>query len=267
MTAAAAERTVPAPAAPRSGDAGLDRSNARVVSHLDVAEAIARRFTAGYRDPDDLRQVAYVGLVKASRRYDPSRGSDFVSFAVPTITGELKRHLRDQSWVVRPPRRVQELRLRIAKSRDGLTQELQRTPSTSDFAARFNATRSDVREALDAGNSMRPLSLDAPVREGGDELGAFIANSDSDLERAEALALLAPALKRLAPREKHIIYLRYYRGLTQQTISQTVGVTQMHVSRLLTRTLEELREALTGTRSVVRIAPDAHDEGGERRTA
>ncbi|SEB35519.1 RNA polymerase sigma-B factor [Paramicrobacterium humi] len=245
----------------------LDRSNAQVVSHLDVAEAIARRFTGGYRDIDDLRQVAFLGLVKAARRFDPDRGDDFVSFAVPTITGELKRHLRDKGWMVRPPRRVQELRLRIAKSSDRLAQQLRRDPLPEDFAASLDVSRSQVREALDAGNSMRPVSLDSPTHDDGDPIGAFLADTGRLFDRADVRAMLAPALKRLAPRERHIVYLRFYREMTQQEISEVVGVTQMQVSRLLTRTLQELRAALSEASPVVSLRPVVDDRDGERRSA
>ncbi|MBK0419721.1 sigma-70 family RNA polymerase sigma factor [Leucobacter sp. CSA1] len=238
-----------------SDDAQQSRSNERVVSHLDVAEALAWRFTAGHRDIDDLRQVAYMGLVKASRRYDPDKGEDFVSFAVPTISGELKRHLRDQGWLVRPPRRVQELHLSIAKTRDALTQELQREPSAEDFAERLGVRPEEVWEALESHNSMQPLSLDAPLGEDGDSLADCIAEDDETFERAEIVATLAPALQRLGRRERQILYLRFYREFTQQEIARSVHVTQMHVSRLLSRTLGELRAALTEGRPVVPIHP------------
>lgn len=267
MSAATAVTSLAMPAPRPLNGVALSRSNAMVLAHLDVADAIARRFAGAQRDTDDLRQVAYMGLVKASRRFDPNKGDDFVSFAVPTISGELKRHLRDHGWVVRPPRRVQELRLRIAKARDDLAQKLHREPSAADLAASLHTSRADVREAIESGNSMRPTSLDASVRDGGDSLGSLVADEGRALERAELQSMLAPAVKRLAPREKHILYLRFYRELTQQEIAQTVGVTQMHVSRLLSRILDELRAALTEGREVIPIRPVEHVDRAQRRTA
>lgn len=249
-----------------ANDSRRARANDLVVAHLGIAEKLARRYTAGFREYDDLRQVAMVGLIKASQRFDPDKGRDFASFAVPTVVGELKRHLRDHGWTIRPPRRIQELWLRIAKARDSISQRLGRDPSTEDLATALHADRDDVREALAAENGMRPLSLDAPVHEDGDELGCFVSTGSSGQEHAEQLAMIASAVKRLAPREREIVYLRFHRDQTQQEISRAVGVTQMHVSRLLARALDDLRENLVGP-AVVPIRTDAHAAPRERCSA
>lgn len=216
------------------------RSNERVVSHLAVAESIAWRFVSCARDLEDLRQVAYVGLVKASRRYDPAKGEDFLAFAVPTITGELKRHVRDQGFEVRPPRRLQELRLRAIRAREQLAQELGREPTCEDLAVHLHVPRVQVREAL--GSAGWALSLDADETRGKE-----IADETAPFERFELLASLAPAVRGLPARERHIVYLRFFKDYTQEEIARAVGVTQVHVSRLISSILAQLRTVLDGS--------------------
>ena len=215
-------------------------SNERVVRHLALAESIAWRFVSRTRDADDLRQVAYVGLVEASRRYDPAKGKDFLAFAVPTITGELKRHVRDQGFAVRPPRRIQELRLRAIRSREQLAQELRREPTCEDIAAHLHAPRAQVQEALGSGAWATSLEADAAR-------GKQIIDEASPFERFELLASLGPAVRGLPARERRILYLRFFKEYTQEEIARTVGVTQVHISRLISSILTQLRAVLDGS--------------------
>lgn len=221
-----------------------------------VAESIAWKFAAGGGEVDDLRQVAYVGLIKASRRFDPARGVDFLSFAVPTITGELKRHVRDHGYFVRPPRRVQELRNRTLRAREQLRHTLQREPSCADLARFLQTPPAQVQEALALATRPAPLEEAQGNR-------APTADDSTTRDRFELLTILAPALRRLPSRERHILYLRFFKELTQQQIARTVGVSQVHVSRLITETLSDLREALSGTHAPGR----AEQRGAEGRAA
>jgi RNA polymerase sigma-B factor len=223
-----------------------------VIDHLDLAESIARRYcgpSSQYRS-DDIRQVACLGLVKASRRFSPDRGDDFVSFAVPTIAGEIKRYLRDCSWMIKPPRRIQELRSRVNESVPRLAQTLGRTPGIADLSRDLGESPQDIATALAAHYSQQPLSLDASLREEpGITLADTIAADDQSLAHVELVAGLAPAMRGLPDRERKIVYLRFYEEKTQQEIAAIVGVTQMHVSRLLARSLETLRLSLAGERT------------------
>lgn len=226
------------------GGSGSDRL---VLDHLSLADAIARRFAGSGCEPADLRQVAYVGLLKASRRYDPSRG-DFAAYAAPTVTGELKRHLRDHSWFVRPPREVQDLRnvlLRLAPRR---AQELGREPDVADLARASGATPEEVRAALHAIEYLRPHPLDAV-----DASGA----PDARLERAEQLAGVVRACRRLPRREREVLYLRYFEDRSQAEIARELGISQMHVSRLLRGVLDRLRLAF-GVDAAEVVAPLPH---------
>lgn len=240
-----------APEAPEQrGGSGSRRQNRRVrdtivVEYLDLAEALARRYSHRGHDSEDLRQVAYLGLIKASERFDPRKGDDFVKFAVPTISGEIKRHLRDNGWVIRPPRHIQELRARATKSAPRLAQDLGRMPTGGELADALGESVEDVEEALNVGDSIRPASLDAPVA--ADETTTLVetlGGTDRDLERAETLAAIAPAFADLDARDKRILYLRFFEEQTQQEIAGQLGVTQMQVSRLLAKILGRLRQAL-----------------------
>jgi len=218
----------------------------RVIENMALAERVARRyFRKGTSRDDDLVQVAYIGLVKAAQRFEPARGTDFASYAVPTISGEIKRHLRDHGWFVRPPRAVQELRLRAGEVAPRLMQTLGHRPSLADLAAALDEPVERVREALDSGLQMRPLSLDAPAGEDADDtLGDVLTGSSGDWERAELGILLWGALRRLSPRDRRVVQLRFFSDCTQDDIAAQVGVTQMTVSRILTRTLRTLRADL-----------------------
>lgn len=231
-----------------------ERDRARIRTELielywGFAARLARRFRNRGEPEDDLVQVASIGLIKAIDGFDPDRGTGFTSYAIPTILGELRRHFRDKGWDVRVPRRYQELRLEIAAAGDRLTHELARIPSTADLAAHLAISEHDVRESLAAGRAYTATSLHRPLshREDGASLGDLLSQEESGYAQVEACAVLRAAIGHLAPRERHIIGLRFYHQLTQSEIAAEVGMSQMHVSRLLSRSLDQLRATLVCT--------------------
>ena len=215
-----------------------------VSAHLGLAEYLARRFANRGEPLDDLVQVASLGLIKAVDRFDPSRGAEFSTYATHTIVGELKRHFRDKGWSVRAPRRMQELYLRLGKVVGTLSQELGHSPTIAELANVLDVSEEEVLEALEAGQAYRSASLDAPsANEEGETLAARLGQEDASLENAESRATLSPLLAKLAPRERLIVKLRFFDGLTQSEIAERLGISQMHVSRLLSRSVAELRSA------------------------
>jgi RNA polymerase sigma-B factor len=224
----------------RTGDRAVrDRL---VEANLGLARHLARRFEGRGEPLDDLSQVAAVALVKAVERYDPERGMEFSTFAVPTILGEIKRHFRDRTWAVRVPRPIKELNVALGNAVSELTQELGRSPTIAEVAARAGATTEAVLEAMDAGRAYRGQPLDTPdsdERPRVEQLGVDDPALGRLLEQAEVRDLLTG----LPERERTIVVLRFYGGLTQSQIADRVGVSQMHVSRLLARSLQHLREA------------------------
>ena len=213
--------------------------NELVEQYVDLAHTLARRFANRNEALDDLQQVAVLGLLKAVERFDPERGIPFQAFAIPTVIGELRRHFRDRGWMVRVPRRVQDLHLRMGVLVTDLSQRLGRLPTTADIAAAAGVREDDVLEAIDAGNRYRPFSLDAAGRR--DDDFAHLGGADDELSSAEDRAALADLLELLPPREQRVIYLRYFEDMTQSEIAREVGLSQMHVSRLLTRSLDIIR--------------------------
>jgi RNA polymerase sigma-B factor len=219
-----------------------------VLAHLGVAHGIARRYRNRGIAADDLEQVARLGLVKAARSYDSAKQADFLAYAVPTIRGEVRKHFRDHGWMVRPPRRVQELQSRILAAAAELTQQLGRSPRPSEIASRLGEPVGDIEEALGADGCFTPSSLDRPV--GGADassLGDLLpdtAEHADDHEAVDARVMLGPAVRRLSDRDRKILHLRFFNGWTQEEIGREIGVTQMHVSRLLTRIIAELRDEL-----------------------
>ncbi|MCW4385588.1 sigma-70 family RNA polymerase sigma factor [Salinibacterium sp. SYSU T00001] len=238
----------------RYADAGLGNTatesrarlcHAVVVDHLDLAETIARRYSRGTQDWSDIRQVAYLGLVKAAQRFDADKGDDFVSFAVPTISGEIKRHLRDNGWFVRPPRHVQELHASITRALPALAQKLGRIPSSREIADELSQPHDRVREALASQESLRPASLDHPAADGNSTVGDLVAFDDLQFESADVSVEVLAACRALSLRDRRILWLRFFENHTQQEIATELGVTQMQVSRLIRRILGELRERLS----------------------
>lgn len=214
-----------------------------VIAWMPMSERLAGRFRHRGETTEDLRQVAALGLVKAVLRYDPERGSAFESFAVPTIVGEVKRHFRDHLWAVHVPRRVQELRSRVRAVRLELTGTGGRTPTVAEIAAHARMSEADVLTAMEALDSFAPASLDCAVpgadgRTFLDTLGAEDPGLDSVVDRLA----VGPRLRELPPRERQILYMRFFRDMTQSQIADHLGLSQMHVSRLITRTCRRLRD-------------------------
>jgi len=227
-----------------------ERSDIRadlVATNMVVAQSIAHRYRGRGIPLEDLEQVAYLALTKAAQRFDPHAGHAFLAFCVPTIRGEVRRYFRDQGWMVRPPRRLQELQQRVLRSKAELTGTFGRSPTAQEVAENLEETVEDVLEALDGHGCFTPVSLDRPTSgENGDgaALGELLGQEDSSQECAEARVVLAPAVRRLSDRDKRILRLRFFEGLTQREIADDIGVTQMQVSRLLTRIFSDIRDDL-----------------------
>lgn len=214
-----------------------------VAKFQPLAEYFARRF-AGRGEPiEDLNQVASIGLLNAIDRFEPTREVRFATYAAATILGDLKRHLRDKAWAIRVPRPLQELGLRMNRIMPQLSQELGRSPTIQELADRLEATPEDVLEAMDAARAYSTASLDAPIGEDGRSPMETIGGRDPSLELVERWTSIAPAIKDLPDRERRVLYLRFFSGMTQSEIAEDIGVSQMHVSRILTQTLERLRAA------------------------
>jgi RNA polymerase sigma-B factor len=219
-----------------------------IIGHLPLAQHIAWRFSRRGVPRRDLEQVATVGLINAVDRFDPDRGREFPAFAVPTITGEVRRWFRDHAWLMRVPRRLKELDASIGTAIGQLSQELGRAPRPSDIAASLGIEVSEVIEGLQVHNAYRCLSLDEPLgTEPSDELphASILGELDPGVAHVEDLETLGPLLDALAERERRIVLLRFFGNMTQTQIAQDLGISQMHVSRLLAATLTRLRQALT----------------------
>lgn len=235
---------------------GPDTSDSRdlIAQLIETNVALARSMAGRYRnrgiDLDDLEQVALLGLTKAAQRFDPDAGHDFLSYAVPTIRGELRRHFRDAGWMVRPPRRVQDLQARIARAQDELEPTLGRSPRPSEVAEHIGVELVDVVEALAADGCFTPTSLDGPVGGGASTLGDLIGQVDSGLRSSEARIVLEPVVRALPERDRRIVHMRFYEERTQQEIAEAVGLTQAQVSRVLTRILASLKAGLGEPMSV-----------------
>jgi RNA polymerase sigma-B factor len=217
--------------------------------YLPVAERIARRF-AGRGEPlEDLTQVATVGLIHAVDRFDHARGSSFLSFAVPTITGEVRRYFRDHGWSTRVPRRLKDLHLAIRNMSAELSQQLGRPPRPSEIADRLGLPTSTVVEGLQAGESYRSLSLDEMFGTGEDTatVSEFLGALDTELALIDDREALRPLLAELTARDRTILALRFFRHLTQTQIADQVGLSQMHVSRVLTKTLAFLQQRMNSS--------------------
>ncbi|MGE5136741.1 MAG: RNA polymerase sigma factor SigF [Gemmatimonadota bacterium] len=215
--------------------------------HLPLVEYLARRFRNRGEWLDDLTQVATIGLIKSIDRFDLERGVEFSTYATPTIVGEIKRHFRDKGWAVRVPRRLQELKLALTKAISDLAQREGRAPTVAEIAAHLQMSEEEVLEGLESANAYSTVSLDAP--DSGDDDAPAVAESlgmlDEALEGVEYRESLKPLLEQLPSREKRILLLRFFGNMTQSQIASELGISQMHVSRLLARTLTQLRDGLT----------------------
>jgi RNA polymerase sigma-B factor len=217
-----------------------------VEMHLPLVEYLARRFRNRGEPLDDLVQVATIGLIKSVDRFDLERGVEFSTYATPTIVGEIKRHFRDKGWAIRVPRRLQELKLLLTKATSELSQKNGRSPTVAELAAHLQLSEEEVLEGLESANAYSAVSLDAP--DGADDDSPSVSDSlgmeDEALEGVEYRESLKPLLVKLPPREKKILLLRFFGNMTQSQIATELGISQMHVSRLLARTLAQLRQGL-----------------------
>ncbi|MEZ0581180.1 RNA polymerase sigma factor SigF [Nocardioides sp. MH1] len=233
-----------------ASDAERDTARDSLVHlHLPLVEHCARRFRNRGEPYEDLVQVGTIGLIKAVDRFDTDRGVEFSTYATPTIIGEIKRYFRDKGWAIRVPRRLQELRMQISAATAELTQSLGRSPLPREIAESIGCTVEEIVEGLESSNAYATLSLDATDDSDGDSGGGqsmldAIGIDDVALEHVEIRESVRPLLESLPPREKKILLLRFFKNMTQSQIAAEIGVSQMHVSRLLTRTLEQLRTSL-----------------------
>ncbi len=231
-------------AAHESRPAHRQRLIAEVVeANMGVADAIASHYRRRGISDDDLQQVAYLALTKAARRFDADAGHDFLSFAVPTIRGEVRRYFRDNGWMVRPPRKVQELQARVFAAEAELAPILGRSPSVTEVASHLGAPLRDVEEALSAEGCFVPTSLDKSVGgESSTTIGDLLGDHDTETDAVEARVVLAPVVRRLSERDRKVLRLRFFDDRTQREIAEEIGVTQTQVSRVLNRIIRELRE-------------------------
>lgn len=216
-----------------------------VVLHMGLARAIAARYRGRGIDQADLAQAASMALLKAARNFDPEIGVEFLSYAVVTMTGEVKRQFRDFGWMVRPPRPIQKLQADVDRAEAALAGRLGRSPRVAEVAEHLGVPEESVVEALSADGCFTPTSLDVPVgADGSAVLGDLLASDDSAMGEAEARVMLAPAVRALPERDREVLYLRFFKQQTQAQIAREIGVTQMQVSRILARVLAQLRGQL-----------------------
>ena len=229
----------------KAEDGAPDVRHELIELHLPLVEHCARRFTHRGEPFEDLVQVGTIGLIKAVDRFDTERGVEFSTYATPTIIGEIKRYFRDKGWAIRVPRRLQELRMSIASATGELSQTLGRSPTPREIAEHLEVSVEEVLEGLESANAYSTMSLD--VGNGEDEGPSWLdslGEDDAAMEHVELRESLRPLLAGLPAREQQILVLRFFRQQTQSQIAEQVGISQMHVSRLLTRTLERLRGAI-----------------------
>ena len=227
-------------------DGGDRRARAQLIERfLPLARSLARRYERGSEPLEDLVQVASMALVKAIDRFDPARGYAFSSFAVPTIAGELKRHFRDQTWMVRPPRGIQEVTLRVEGALARLSQQLDRSPTTGELADAVGVSDEEILEAMQARSARGALSLHAPQGEPGDAMSLqdTLGAEDPDLARAETRAQLDRLMTEISPRAREMLRMRFEEDMTQAEIGAAIGISQMQVSRILRQTIAQLRDA------------------------
>jgi len=225
-------------------NAGPEQREAVFRRFLPLARSLAARYRRSGEPLEDLEQVASIGLLNAIDRFDMSREVQFPTYAAVTIVGELKRHFRDKGWSVRVPRRLQEVGLRVNRVLGELWQELGRSPTVAEIAKKLELPEEQILEAMEAMQAYSTTSLDAPIGEDGLTHGDMLPQEDDSLELLEAWASVGPMLRELPQRERRILYLRFFKGLTQTEIAEQLGISQMHVSRLLSQTLAQLRGAI-----------------------
>lgn len=221
-----------------------------VTLHLPLVEHCARRFRNRGEPFEDLVQVGTIGLIKSIDRFDLDRGAEFSTYATPTIIGEIKRYFRDKGWAIRVPRRLQELRMQIGTTTAELTQTLGRSPTPRELAGAIGCTVEEIVEGIESSNAYSTLSLDATDdngEDGGVSMLEILGLDDEEIEHIEIRESIKPLLEALPAREKRILLLRFFKNKTQSEIATEIGVSQMHVSRLLSRTLDQLRASLQDT--------------------
>jgi RNA polymerase sigma-B factor len=214
--------------------------------YMSLVRSLARRYASRGEQLDDLVQIGAIGLIKAIDRFDINRGVELTTYATPNIIGEIKRHFRDHGWAVRVPRGLQELSIQLMRVVEQLTGELGRSPTIPELAEATGASEEEVLEALETGRAYSPLSLSVSSSGDDDELDPLesLGSDDHEYEVSEDRAVLEPGLRVLDDRERLILQLRFYEGLTQSQIAQRVGISQMHVSRLIRRALEKARSEI-----------------------
>jgi RNA polymerase sigma-B factor len=238
--------TRPAPSAPPTGPRDIHR-DALILEHRDLAAALARRYANRGEPADDLEQVAMIGLINAVDRFDPARGVAFPAFATPTILGELRRHFRDRTWPVHVPRGLKDDHALVTATAGVLTGRLGRSPTIAEIVDEASISEERVLDALAAQGAYRPSSLSgAPGADGDDESELAIAVEEPGYHLAEGRTALRDGLAKLPPRERVILHLRFDHGMIQSDIARILGISQMHVSRLISRSLAELRRTAGG---------------------
>ena len=215
-----------------------------VAAHLPLVRYLASRFAGRGEPSDDLVQIGTIGLLQAIDRFEPERGLEFSTFATPNIAGEIKRHFRDRGWMVRVPRRLQELQAELSTGIAELSQRLGRSPTVRELAVQLAITEEEVIEATESSRAYNALPIDAPITAGGMTIADTLVESDEALEHVELREALRPVLADLGERERRALLLRFVHNKTQSEIAEVLGVSQVHVSRLLSRTLIELRDRL-----------------------
>ena len=224
-----------------------------IEQYMSLVRSLARRYSYRGEQLDDLVQIGAIGLIKAIDRFDLNRGVELTTYATPNIIGEIKRHFRDRGWSVRVPRGLQELNVQLSRLIEQTTVQLGRSPTISELAAAAGVVEEEVLEALESGRAYSSLSLSGG---GGDEDGELdplesLGTEEHEYEVSEDRAVLAPGFRALEQRERTILHLRFFKGLTQSQIAQQVGISQMHVSRLIRRSLEKIREEIAADRDPI----------------
>ena len=218
-----------------------------IVSHLNLVRFLASKFKNRGEPLDDLIQVGTIGLIKAIDRFDPSRGLEFTTYATPTILGEIKRHFRDKGWSVRVPRRLQELSAKVNQANDELTNELSRSPSVEEIAKRVGASVDDVLEAMESSSAYSSVPLEGGGSSDDDDAPSVIdhyATEDENLAASDDRIVLEDAIRDFSPREKDVIRMRFFEGMTQVEIAERLGISQVQVSRLLRRALRRVQDKI-----------------------